>query len=133
MSIRRILRRVISGLIGISAVIAALNAPMGSHLNLGLAGVAPVTTLLQNLLTPALAMGQSAVQGGGKVISVVAEKQELVLEHGEIKGFMDAMTMGYKVSAPSLLKGLKAGDQVNFTIDKNNSVITKITKLKAKN
>ena len=133
MSIRRILRRLISGLIGISAVIAALNAPMGSHLDLDLAGVAPVTALLQNLLTPALAMGQSAVQGGGKVISVVVEKQELVLEHGEIKGFMDAMTMGYKVSAPSLLKGLKAGDQINFTIDKNNSVITKITKLKDKN
>jgi Cu/Ag efflux protein CusF len=103
---------------------------MGSHLKLDVAGVDPVTGLMQKFFTPASVMAQSAVQGRGKVISVVAEKQELVLEHGEIKGFMDAMTMGYKVSSPSLLKGLKAGDQVNFTIDKNKSVITKITKLK---
>jgi Cu/Ag efflux protein CusF len=130
MRISRTLKRVITGFIGSCAVFSGLNAPMGSHLNLDVAAVAPVTALLQNFLTPAPAMAQSAVQGRGKVISVVAEKQELVLEHGEIKGFMDAMTMGYKVSSPSLLKGLKAGDQVNFTIDKNKSVITKITKLK---
>jgi Cu/Ag efflux protein CusF len=126
---RRTLKRVITGFIGIYAVFAAINALMGSHLHLHVAGVAPVTRLMRTFLTPAPAVAQSAVQGQGKVISVVAEKQELVLEHGPIKGFMDEMTMGYKVSSPSLLKGLKPGDQVSFTIDKNKSVITKIAKI----
>lgn len=132
MKIRRALKRVITGFIGSCAVFSALHAPMGSHLKLDVAGVAAVTGLMQKFFTPASVMAQSAVQGRGKVISVVAEKQELVLEHGEIKGFMDAMTMGYKVSSPSLLKGLKPGDQVTFTIDKTKtkSMITKITKLK---
>src|ERR687895_483336 len=130
MKIRRTLKRVITGVIGSCAVISALHAQLSSHLKSDVVGVAPVTRLIQTFFTPASVIAQSAVQGRGKVISVVAEKQELVLEHGEIKGFMDAMTMGYKVSSPSLLKGLKAGDQVHFTIDKNKSVITKIAKLK---
>jgi hypothetical protein len=36
--------------------------------------------------------------------------------------------MGYKVSAPSLLKGLTAGDQVEFTLDTTKRLITKIQK-----
>ena len=91
---------------------------------------APLVRLGAALFTPPPVMAQSSVEGKGKVIAVTPEKQEVVLEHGEIKGFMDAMTMGYKVSPPSLLKGLKAGDQVNFTIDTKKSVITKLAKLK---
>jgi Cu/Ag efflux protein CusF len=41
---------------------------------------------------------------------------------------MEAMTMGYKVSSPSLLKSVKAGDTVEFTIDTDKRVITKIGK-----
>jgi len=88
------------------------------------------TQFFGGVFVPAPAMAQTLVEGKGKVIAVTQEKQELVLEHGEIKGFMDAMTMGYKVSSPSLLKGLKSGDQVSFTIDTKKSVITKVTKLR---
>jgi Cu/Ag efflux protein CusF len=72
----------------------------------------------------------STVTGEGKILVVVVETQEVVIEHGEIKGFMDAMTMGYKVSPTSLLKTVKAGDKVRFTIDTNKRAITKIEKLK---
>lgn len=116
-------KRVITNLLGSCAVLSAINTP-------DVGGIAPETRLMQGFFTPAPAMAQSAVQGRGKVISVVAEKQELVLEHGPIKGFMDEMTMGYKVSSPSLLKGLKPGDQVTFTIDPKKSVITKVAKVK---
>lgn len=68
------------------------------------------------------------VSAQGTVIALVPERVEIVLTHGEIKGFMDAMTMGYKVSSPSLLKTLKPGDTVQFTIDTEKRVITKITK-----
>ncbi|HXF75431.1 MAG TPA: copper-binding protein [Methylomirabilota bacterium] len=72
----------------------------------------------------------ATVKGEGTVLAVIPQTREVVIEHGEIKGFMDAMTMGYKVSSPSTLKTVKAGDKVRFTIDTNKNTITKIEKLK---
>ena len=71
-----------------------------------------------------------SVNGVGKVIALVPETQEIVVDHEEIKGFMDAMTMGYKVNPTSLLKTVKPGDKVRFTIDTDKRAITKIEKLK---
>jgi Cu/Ag efflux protein CusF len=70
-----------------------------------------------------------SVTAEGKVIAMVPSSGQLVVEHGEIKGFMDAMTMGYKVNPPSLLDGLNPGDRVRFTIDTQNQAIIKIEKL----
>ena len=69
-----------------------------------------------------------SVSGEGKIVAVVPESGQIVLQHDEIKGFMEAMTMGYKVSSPSLLKAAKPGDRVRFTIDTEKLVITKIVK-----
>ncbi|MEO6164287.1 MAG: copper-binding protein [Candidatus Binatia bacterium] len=71
-----------------------------------------------------------SVTGEGKVIAVVPETQEIIVEHGDIKGFMDAMTMGFKANPTSLLKTVKAGDKIRFTIDTDKRAITKIEKLK---
>ena len=71
------------------------------------------------------------VSAQGQVVALVPESAEIVLTHGEIKGFMDAMTMGYKVDSLSLLKSLKPGDAVEFTIDTERQVITKIAKTQA--
>jgi Cu/Ag efflux protein CusF len=71
-----------------------------------------------------------SVTGEGKVIALVPQSQEIVVDHEEIKDFMDAMTMGYKVSSQSLLKGVRPGDKVRFTIDTEKRAITKIEKLK---
>jgi Cu/Ag efflux protein CusF len=130
MKTRRTLRHVMAALAG-AFIMASPMTAVSPALNLNLAEVSAISPaqVVQAVFAPAAAMAQNMVEGKGKVIAVTQEKQELVLEHGEIKGFMDAMTMGYKVSSPSLLKGLKAGDQVHFTIDKNKSVITKITKV----
>ena len=72
-----------------------------------------------------------AVSGIGKVIALVPDRQEIVLAHEEIKGFMDPMTMGYKVSSSSLLKSVKPGDTVRFTIDTDSHLITKIGRANA--
>jgi Cu/Ag efflux protein CusF len=72
----------------------------------------------------------TSVTGEGKVIAVVPANQQLVVEHGEITGFMEAMTMGYKVTPPSLLEQIKAGDTVRFTIDTQAQAIVKIERLK---
>ena len=73
---------------------------------------------------------QKTVVGEGKVITTVPSANQIVVEHGEIKGFMDAMTMGYRVEPPSLLGGLRSGDQVRFTIDVPNKTIVKIERMK---
>jgi Cu/Ag efflux protein CusF len=70
------------------------------------------------------------VVGEGKVVATVPNSNQIVVEHGEIKGFMEAMTMGYPVDPPSLLEGLKFGDKVRFTIDVPKKAIVKIEKLK---
>jgi Cu/Ag efflux protein CusF len=70
------------------------------------------------------------VNGVGKIIALSPQTNEVVIDHDAIKDYMDAMTMGYKVSSPSLIKGLSAGDQVEFTLDTKNRVITKIQKLR---
>jgi Cu/Ag efflux protein CusF len=69
------------------------------------------------------------VTGEGKVIALVSGSHQVVVDHGEIKGFMDAMTMGYPVE-PQLIQGLKPGDKIRFTIDTDKRAITKIEKLK---
>jgi Cu/Ag efflux protein CusF len=70
------------------------------------------------------------VTGVGKIIAIVPKNREVVIAHDEIKGVMEAMTMGYKVSSQSLLKGIKSGDKIRFTLDTENSSVTKIVKLK---
>jgi len=78
---------------------------------------------------PELKPKPNFVSGEGIVIAVRPEKQQIVLEHGEIKGFMEAMTMGYKINPASLLTSVKPGDKVRFTIDTNARAITKIDKV----
>jgi Cu/Ag efflux protein CusF len=89
---------------------------------------------------PVLAAAQQGDQGAvgsapqtivadGKVVATVPNASQIVVEHGEIKGFMEAMTMGYRVDPPTLLEGLKFGDKVRFTIDVPKKAIVKIEKL----
>lgn len=70
------------------------------------------------------------VVGEGEIVATVPKASQVVLEHGEIKGFMEAMTMGYRIESASLLEGLKPGDKVRFTIDVQKRTITAIEKLR---
>ena len=79
--------------------------------------------------SPSEKKGAHMVVGEGKVIAVVPGNSEIVLTHGEIKGFMDAMTMGYQIQPASLLEGVQAGDAVRFTIDTEQKAIVKLEKL----
>jgi mono/diheme cytochrome c family protein len=69
------------------------------------------------------------VTGEGIVVALAPQKQQIVVEHGEIKDFMEAMTMGYRINPLSLLDKVKPGDKVRFTIDTQARAITKIDKL----
>ena len=78
---------------------------------------------------PSTQTEQKIVVADGKVIATVPNASQIVVEHGEIRGFMEAMTMGYTVDPPSLLEGLKFGDKVRFTIDVAKKAIIKIEKI----
>jgi Cu/Ag efflux protein CusF len=81
-------------------------------------------------MRPSTQESQQTVVGEGQVIAVVPSSNQIVVDHKEIKGFMDAMTMGYRVDPPSVLEGLNAGDKVRFTLDTQQKAIVKIEKMK---
>jgi Cu/Ag efflux protein CusF len=50
----------------------------------------------------------------GKVEGVQTDR--LTVNHGKVEGYMDAMTMPYKVDKPDILKKVKVGDQISATV-----------------
>jgi Cu/Ag efflux protein CusF len=83
----------------------------------------------------ALAVGGAAAQemaakgilsGHGVVKAVAPETGALTLAHDDIKGFMPAMEMMYRVRTPELSKDLHPGDVVDFKIDAEKYVIVDV-------
>lgn len=72
---------------------------------------------------------EGVFEGKGKIVAVVPAKNQVVLDHEEIKGLMGAMTMGYAVQSPELLMGLNSGDAVKFKIDAAEKKIVAIERL----
>ena len=81
-----------------------------------------LTSYIASLKPPAAA---KTMTGVGKVIAITPAAGEVVLDHENLKGSKDTMTMGYKVSAPALLDGLKPGDRVRFSIELEKNAIVK--------
>jgi protein SCO1/2 len=52
----------------------------------------------------------------GQILAVRPERNEVVIKHGDIKGFMPGMTMPFKVKEESLLQGKEPGDLVTATL-----------------
>ena len=50
----------------------------------------------------------------GKVEGVQADR--LTVNHGKVAGYMDAMTMPYKVDDPDVLKEVKVGDRISAAV-----------------
>lgn len=75
-------------------------------------------------------MGKEGIfEGQGKIVAIVSAKNQIVLQHGEVKGLMGPMTMGYALESQALAKGLKAGDSVRFKIDGAKKTIVAIERL----
>jgi protein SCO1/2 len=66
----------------------------------------------------------------GKVIAVNPDKPSIKLEHEDIPGLMEAMTMEFAVQNAKLLEGLKAGDQVRgrLKVESGKYIITELEK-----
>ena len=81
-----------------------------SHL---LTAIVAFACLLGTTLTAQQAKGKSHTLAG-KVEGVQADR--LTVNHGKVEGYMDAMTMPYKVDKPDILKSVKVGDQITATV-----------------
>ena len=52
----------------------------------------------------------------GQILVVKPDTNEVLVKHGDIPGFMPAMTMPYSVNDPALLKDRAAGDLIKATL-----------------
>jgi hypothetical protein len=57
----------------------------------------------------------------GRVVSVENAKQQVVVDAGDIPGFMAAMTMGYSVKNPNLLAPLSPEDKITADVVVNGN------------
>ena len=65
----------------------------------------------------------------GQILSVDPARQEVLVDHEDIKGFMPAMTMPYKVKDPALLEGKTPGDFITATlvVEEVNAYLSTLT------
>jgi Cu/Ag efflux protein CusF len=80
-------------------------------------------------ISPALAEEAEAsgtFRGVGVVKAVDPRTGALTVAHDEIKGFMAAMIMMYRVDPASLSAGLRPGDKIEFAIDAKSYTIRDI-------
>jgi len=52
----------------------------------------------------------------GQIVAIEPARNEVVIKHGDIKGFMPGMTMPFTVKDPALLQGKQPGDLVDATL-----------------
>jgi Cu/Ag efflux protein CusF len=59
----------------------------------------------------------------GRVVSIDKDQKKVTVEHGDIPGFMGAMTMAYPVKNPQLLDSLKPEDQITADVMDSNTEV----------
>ena len=62
----------------------------------------------------------------GKVQAVNAGANSVTVNGEKVEGWMDAMTMGYKVDDPAVLKNIKVGDQITATVYEGDMTLHKL-------
>ena len=79
----------------------------------------------------AASAGTREFHGEGVVRAVLPDMNIVVITHGEIAGYMPAMTMGFRAASPKVYEAVDAGDAVRFTLAgvPPNVAVTDIEKL----
>jgi len=67
----------------------------------------------------------------GRVVRVAETGDYLVIRHGKIAGFMDAMTMPFPLRSAEMISGIAVNDSIHFAIEvtDGSAVITEIEKV----
>jgi Cu/Ag efflux protein CusF len=81
---------------------------------------AMIVAVAAGLALAGLALAQSKGKKSyvlqGKVEAVNESGKSLTVNHAKIEGYMDAMTMSYKVDQADVFKKVKSGDQIKATV-----------------
>jgi protein SCO1/2 len=66
----------------------------------------------------------------GQILGIEASRNEVLIKHGDIKGFMPAMTMPFTVKDAGLLSGKQPGDLVTATlvVGETNAHLSSLTR-----
>ena len=82
------------------------------------------------LLFAALSFGwqqsKRPIRFAGHVESVDAANKVVTVKHGDVPGFMDAMTMGYGIDDEVILKKIAPGDDIVATVYAGDSKLYKV-------
>lgn len=83
------------------------------------------------LLLAALAFGQSSAGKKqytfhGKVVSVDKNDKSMRVAGEKVEGWMNAMTMDYKVDNPSIINKVKPGDRIMATVYDGDYTLHKV-------
>jgi Cu/Ag efflux protein CusF len=62
----------------------------------------------------------------GKVEAINESTKSLTVANENVEGWMSAMTMAYAVDDPTVLKNVKAGDQIKATVYENDFTLYKV-------
>lgn len=60
-------------------------------------------------------------EAAGRVVSIPPSKRNFIVRHGDIPGFMNAMTMAFSVRDTALLQHVEPGDSIRFEIESQGS------------
>jgi Cu/Ag efflux protein CusF len=71
---------------------------------------------LETARVAAVTTGEREYQVTGVVRAGLGDLGLLVVTHGEIPGYMPAMTMGFRTASPKIVESVKPGDAVRFTL-----------------
>jgi Cu/Ag efflux protein CusF len=93
-----------------------------------------MTIFAAAIMMAALCLGQGsskkAMMFHGKVEGVNVADGSLKVEGEKTEGWMDAMTMDYKVDNPAVLKSVKPGDKIMATVYEGDMVLHKVQVVK---
>ena len=83
------------------------------------------------VLLAAVCLGQAApvkkaYTFRGKVEAVNTGTNSVTVNGEKVEGWMDAMTMGYKVDDPAVLKNVKVGDRITATVYEGDMTLHKL-------
>ena len=90
-----------------------------------------VAALVVGLATTTAGFGQTAADKKsytfhGKVEAIDKKAERLTVDGEKVDGWMDAMTMDYRVDDPSILDKVKPGDRISATVYAGDSKLHKV-------
>jgi Cu(I)/Ag(I) efflux system periplasmic protein CusF len=89
-----------------------------------------IAAIAAAMLVSGTAFAQGTRPVSGTVEKVDTAQGKITIDHGPIPNLdMEAMTMVFRAQDPTLLKGVKAGDKVQFTADRVKGQIS-VTSIK---